>query len=105
MSSISRRIDTIEKQLSIGRHEEPKPPEVILCLLGGRIITVEDEAILGPTETWITYQKQLQAGQRENLKENSAGLPGIITIELDADKEYQAREQLKATKNNEKPEN
>ncbi len=105
MSSIIRRIDTIEKQLSIGRHEEPRAPDLIICLQHGRSMTAKDEAILGPKETWITYQEQLQAGQKENLKDNSAGLPGIIIIELDADKEYQARKQLKTTKNNEKPEN
>jgi len=101
VSSISRRIGTIEKQLSIGRHKEPRAPDLIICVLLGRSMTAEDRAILGPKETWITYQEQLQAGREEN----PAGLPGIITIKLYADKEYQAREQLKTTKNNEKPEN
>jgi len=48
MSNISRRIDTIEKHLSIGRHEEPLAPDLIICVLLGRSMTDEDEAILGP---------------------------------------------------------
>jgi hypothetical protein len=96
MRNISRRIDTIEKQLSIGRHEEPHAPDLIICVRLGRSMTDEDRAILGPTESWITYQEQLQAGR----KENPAGMSRTITIKLYVDKEYQAREQLKATKNN-----
>ncbi len=101
MSSIIRRIDTIEKQLSIGRHEEPLAPDLIICVLLGGKMTDEDRAILGPEETWITYQEQLEAGREEN----PAGMSRIIIIELYVDKEYQARKQLKATKNNEKPGN
>lgn len=108
MRNISRRIDTIEKRLSVGQHEKPRAPDMIICVLLGRSMTDEDRARLGPTETWITYQEQLQAGKNANaeyLKNNPFGLPKVITIKLDAHKEYQAREQLKATENNQLSEN
>jgi hypothetical protein len=63
--------------------------------------TVDPES-LGPNETWLTYQEQLQAGKKANdelLKENPSALPGIIYIVLDADKELQAR---KAKEDNER---
>ena len=55
----------------------------------------------GQKKTWITYHEQLQPQQKANeeyLQENPDGLPAIIKIELDTDKEYQAR----ATKSNQK---
>ena len=98
MRDISRRINTVEKKLSLRRHKKPTLPPIIV-LTG--YTTAEDVDKLGPVETWITYQEQLQAGEKANaeyLKDNPGGLPEIITIELDVDKECKAR----ATKSNQK---
>jgi len=108
MRNISRRIDTVEKKLSVGKRRKPTFPTTILCLAGGHTANAEDKQKLGPKETWITYQEQLQPQQKANeeyQKENPDGLPAIIKIELDADKEYKARKQRKATKNNQIMEN
>jgi hypothetical protein len=81
MSNISRRISTIEKKLKVGRHREPAFPRVNIVLFGGREITDEDRQKLGPIQTWITYQEQLQAGERasdEYLKNNPNGLPEVV---------------------------
>ena len=105
MRNVSRRINTVEKQLSLGQHEKQillLPPIISSAptnLMG------KDIDKLGPVETWITHQEQLQAQQKANaelLKDdpNSLGVP--IIIDLDVDKEYQARatksgnEELKA---------
>ncbi len=101
MRDINRRINTVEKKLSVGKHHNPTFPTTILCLTRGRMVNAEDEQKLGPKENWITYQEQLQPQQEANeeyLKENPCGLPTIIKIDLDVDEEYQAR----ATKSNQK---
>jgi len=100
MSDIRRRINTIEKKVSLGRYERPTLLPFIVCLESGNSPREQREA-LGPIETWITYQEQLQVGTKANaeyLKDNPGSLAKFITIELDAEKEYQAR----ATKNNQK---
>ena len=102
MRNISRRINTVEKKLSVGKHRKPTFPTTILCLTRGRTVNAEDERKLGPKENWITCQEQLQPQQEANeeyLKDNPCGLPAIIKIELDVEKEYQAREQLKGQSN------
>ena len=107
MSDISRRINTIEKQLNVGQHKKPSSPPMI-CLHSETETMVEGRDKLGPVDTWITYQEQLHTQQEANaeyLKNNPYSLPQIIVIELDAGKEYQARGQLKATKNNQMSEN
>ena len=107
MKDISGRINKAENQMSVGRHIKPNLPPFILIFSESETITESRES-LGPVDTWITYIEQLQAGQRANaerLKENPYSLPKIIVIELDADKEVQAREQLKATKNNQTTKN
>jgi len=107
MRDINRRINTIEKKLRLGRHQEPAFPTIVVALQLGREMTDEEQQELGAVETWITYQEQLQAGEKANaeyLKENPGGLPEIVIIELDVDKEHQAG-QRKATKNNPKLKN
>jgi hypothetical protein len=99
MSNISRRINTIEKKLKTGKHQEQPHPTIAIAVHRGRKMTADERQKLGPVDTWITYQEQLQAGQEANaeyLKDNPYGLPKPIVIELDVDKEYQAREQQKA---------
>ena len=101
MRNISRRINTVEKQLSLGQHEKQirlLPP---LIFAEPTNLMAKDIEKLGPVETWITYQEQLQAqekGNAEHLKDNPNGLGAAIIIDLDVDKEYQAR----ATKSNQK---
>lgn len=102
MRNISRRINTIEKQLSLGQHKRPEQRPLILTLRSESEVKTEGQNNLGPVETWITYQEQLQAGQEANaeyLKNNPYGLPATIVIELDTGKEYQARGQLKGQSN------
>ncbi len=100
MRDIYGRINNIEKRLSLRRHKKPTLPPIIVLAIASTSIG-KDIDKLGPVETWITYQKQLQAGEKTNaeyLKDNPGGLPEIITIELDVDKECKAR----ATKSNQK---
>ena len=101
MRNISRRINTIEKQLSLGQHEKRVrllPP--LICVKPTNS-TGKDIDKLGSVKTWITYQEQLQAQEKANaeiLKDNPNSLGVAIIIDLDVDKEYQAR----ATKSNQK---
>ena len=101
MRDISRRINTVEKQLSLGQHESQirlLPP---LITNTPKNLTAEDAEKLGSIKTWITYQEQLQAQQKANaerLKDNPNSLGAPIIIDLDVEKEYQAR----ATKSNQK---
>lgn len=100
MRNISRRINTIEKQLSLGQHE--KRPQTTLIIHTPTNSTDKDIERLGLEEKWITYQKQLQAQQKANaerLKDNPNNLGATIIIDLDVEKEYQAREQLKGQSN------
>ena len=104
MRDINRRINTVEKKLSIGKHRKPTLPTTILCLTRERKVNAEDQQKLGPKENWITYQEQLQPQLKtnaEHLKDNPCGLPAIIKIELDVEKEYKAR----AMRSNQKQKN
>ena len=101
MRDISRRINTIEKRLSLGQHEKRVRflPPLITCAPTNP--TGRNFEELGPQKTWITYQEQLQAQKKANaerLKDNPNGLGAAIIIDLDVDKEYQAR----AMKSNQK---
>jgi hypothetical protein len=104
MRNISRRIDTVEKQLSLGQHEKQirlLPPIISSTPTNS---TGKDIDKLGPVETWITYQEQLQAQKKANaelLKDNPNSLGAPIIIDMDVEKEYRAR----ATKSNQKPPN
>jgi hypothetical protein len=92
MSNLNRRINTIEKRLNVGQHTKSSQPPII-CVQYWSEPTIDQES-LGLVETWLTYQEQLHAGQEANaelLRENLFALPQTIVIELDADKELQAR--------------
>ncbi len=98
MRGIYGRINNIEKRLSLRQHKRQTLPPIIV-LTG--YTTAKDIDKLGPVETWTPYQKQLRAEEKantEHLKDKSRGLPKIVTIELNADKEYRVR----ATKSNQK---
>ena len=102
MRNISKRINTVEKQLSLGQHENQirlMPPLISSAPTNSTGKNIEK---LGQVETWITYQEQLQAQQKANAgrqKDNPGGLGAPIIIDLDVEKEYQAREQLKGQSN------
>jgi hypothetical protein len=99
MRNINGRINNIEKRLSLGQHEKRVrllPPIITCAPTNSRGKDIEK---LGPEKTWVTYQEQLQAQKKANAEllndnPNSLGMP--IIIDLDVDKEYQAR----ATKSN-----
>ena len=101
MRNISRRINTVEKQLSLGQHENQirlLPPIISMTPTNS---TGRDFEELGPVKTWITYQEQLQAHEKANaerLRDNPNSLGAALIIRLDVDEEYQAR----ATKSNQK---
>ena len=100
MRNISKRINTIEKQLSLGQHEKRLPPPFIIHTPTNS--TVKDIERLGTVETWITYQEQLQAQEKANaerLKDNPNSRGATIIIDTNVEKEYQAREQLKGQGN------
>jgi len=95
MRNISKRINTIEKQLNVGKEDTR------LILLTPSIngatncASPKDMKKLGAIETWITYNEQLKAQERPNPNFPKSA----IIIDLDVDKEYQAREQLKGKGN------
>ncbi|MHC4558610.1 MAG: hypothetical protein ACYS80_15070 [Planctomycetota bacterium] len=103
MHGINRRINSIEKKMSMGRHKKSNQPPLVLSVQKKNRVKAEWEDSLGPVNTWVTYQEQLSAAKQANaefLKENPNSLPPSIVIELDADKEVQARSRLKANENN-----
>jgi len=92
MRDIGRRLNTIEKRLRVSRESRIRPP--ILSSHIGRGPTPEDEERLGPAETWITYQEQLQAQEKANgeyLEDHSGCVPKVIVISLNADEECRRR--------------
>ena len=99
MRDINRRINTVEKRLSLGQHEKQiqlLPPIISCAPTNSRGKDIEK---LGPVKTWTTYQRKLKAQQKANaelLKDDPYSLGAPIIINLDVDEEYQAR----ATKNN-----
>ncbi len=101
MKDVSRRLNTVEKQLSLGQHEKQLrllPPIISSTPTNS---TGKDIEKLGPVKTWITYQEQLQAQQKANVerqKDNPNSIGATIIIDLDVEKEYQAR----STKSNQK---
>ena len=90
MRNIGKRINTVEKQLSLGQHENRirlLPPLISSEPINSTGKNIEK---LGPVETWITYQEQLQAQEKANtefLKDNPNCLGAPIIIDLDVDKE------------------
>ena len=102
MRDISRRLNNIEKRLSLGQHKNQiqlLPPLISFTPTNPTGRNFEE---LGPQETWITYQEQLQTQQKANAerqKDNPNSLGATIIIDLDVDEEYQAREQLKGQNN------
>ena len=93
MRNMGRRLNTIEKRLRPGRELKVGPPIIIgHC---GRTPTPEDEQALGSVETWITYQQQFKAQEKANaetLKDHPGCLGHSIIINVNVDKEYQARQ-------------
>ena len=101
MRDISRRINNVEKQLSLGQHE--KQIQLMPPIISGTPTNATGRNFeeLGSQKTWITYQEQLQAQKKANaelLKDNPNSFGKVIFINLNVEKEYQAR----ATKSNQK---
>ena len=99
MYSIARRIEKLEKMISIGKEREIR--EYIFTLL--KICDLKNEQEqrnkLGPLKSWLTYQEQL-ATAREDQADS---VFRIIMINLSVERELQARELMSnTTKNNEK---
>ena len=97
MRDFGRRLKTIEKRLIPRKKVRIGPPIISGC--SGRTPTPEDEEKLGPIRSWITYKRQLQAQEKANdeyLKDHPGGLGHVIIIEVDVDKEYQARQGVQA---------
>ena len=102
MGNISKRIGTIEKKLSLGQHEKQIQLFQFIICEDPTNSTGKDIDKLGPVETWITYQEQLQAEENAPIqldKDDPSRLGAVIIMDLDVEKEYQAR-QRKTTKNN-----
>ena len=102
MRNINRRINTVEKQLSLGQHENQIQLLSPIISMTPTNSTGRDFEELGPVTTWITYQEQLQAQQKANAelqKDNPNCLGAPVIIDLDVDEEYQAREQLRGQSN------
>ena len=90
--SIEARLGRIERQLRPGREVEILPPVIVgHC---GRQPTPEEERQLGPLDGWITYGQQLEAQEQANaqyLREHPGSLGNVIMIDVDVDREYEAR--------------
>jgi hypothetical protein len=88
MSSIAKRIEKLEKMMSVGT--ERKISELIISGPEGGCSLEEQQRRenLGPSETWLTYQEQL-AIEREDQADCDHR---IMVIGLSAERELQARE-------------
>jgi len=88
MSSIARRIEKLEKVMSVGK--ERRICELIITKHedSSSLDEQEQRDKLGPVKNWLTYQEQL-ATAREDQADNAIKL---ITINLSVKKELQARE-------------
>jgi hypothetical protein len=99
MYSIARRIEKLEKMISVGK--EKKIREYIFTLLKAYDLEnwQEQRDKLGPVENWHTYQDQLATAREDQI----GRVFRIIMINLSVERELQARELMSnATKNNEK---
>ena len=99
MYSIARRINKLEKMISVGK--ERGIHEYIFSLLKTHDFENWQELRdkLGPVKNWLTYQEQL-ATSREDQADRVCR---VIMINLSVERELQARELMSnATKNNEK---
>jgi hypothetical protein len=88
MSDIARRIEKLEKVMSVGK--ERKISECIV-VFPDRAVTVSEQEQrdeLGPAETWLTYQEQLAAAREDQADCDYR----IIMLCLFVEKELQARE-------------
>jgi len=88
MSNIARRIEKLEKIMSVGKKRKIIEFIITLHKIDGLENDQEQRDKLGPVKNWLTYQEQL-ATAREDQADNDIKL---ITISLYVKKELQARE-------------
>jgi hypothetical protein len=85
MSSIAKRIEKLEKIMSVGK--ERKISELIISGHEGDG-TLQEQENLGPVETWLTYQEQLATAREDQADCDHR----LIVIGLSVERELQARE-------------
>lgn len=88
MSNIARRIEKLEKIMSVGKKRKIIEFIITLHKIDGLEGEQEQKDKLGPHKNWLTYQEQL-ATAREDQADNAIK---FITISLFVKKEVQARE-------------
>jgi hypothetical protein len=88
MSSIARRIEKLEKMISVGK--ERKINEIIISGPYGCGSFEEQQRLesLGPPETWLIYQEQLALAREDQADRDNR----IIVIGLSVERELEARE-------------
>ena len=99
MYSITRRIEKLEKMISVGKERDIC--EYIFTLLTTYDLKnwQEQRDKLGPVKNWLTYQEQLATARGNQANR----VFRIIMINLSVERELKARELMSnATKNNEK---
>ena len=88
MSNITRRIEKLEKQMSLGKEIEISECIIILHEIDGLEHEQEQRDKLGPVENWLTYLEQLAAA-REDKADREVRL---IMVGLSVERELQARQ-------------
>jgi len=88
MSNIARRIEKLEKIMSVGKEREISECIIILHEIDGLENEQEQRDKLGPHKNWLTYQEQL-ATAREDQADREFRL---IMIGLSVERELRARE-------------
>jgi len=88
MSNIAKRIEKLEKMMSVGK--EKKISELIITGPegGGSLDERQWRESLGPAETWLTYQEQLATAREDQADHDHR----IIVIGLLVQRELQARQ-------------
>lgn len=88
MSNIARRIEKLEKVMSVGK--ERKISEIIMTApeSDGSRNGQQQRDKLWPAETWLTYQEQLATAREDQADRDSR----IMVIDLSVEKELQARQ-------------
>jgi len=88
MSNITRRIEKLEKIMSVGKERKISECIIILHEIDGLENEQEQRDKLGPVENWLTYQEQLDTAREDKADSEFR----LIMVGLPVERELQARE-------------
>jgi len=88
MSNIARRIENLEKIMSVGKERKIRECIIILHKIYDLKNEQEQRDKLGPVKNWLTYQEQLATAREDQADRDFR----LIMIGLSVKRELQARE-------------